>query len=83
MLELRDGNRVITISELWGPFPCEYKEKDCDGNSFAFILAKEEYKKIEKKFGSEMIRLILDNKLGKVICSSCLEKMIGRVGVSS
>jgi hypothetical protein len=83
MLEFKDGNWVITVGEIWGPLPCEQKDEGCDKNSFAFILNKEERKKINKKFGSRMVRFILDNKLGKVICQRCLEKKIKEIGMVS
>lgn len=80
MLELKDGSWIVTINLVWGPFPCEHKEDGCGGDSFAFILTREEYDKIKVKSGSKMVRCILDNKLGEVICDSCLEKKIAEVG---
>lgn len=81
MLELKDGSWVVTINELWGPLICECKKDGCEKDSWSVILTGEEYKKLKEKSGSKMIRYVLDNKLGEVICDSCLEKKIVEVGV--
>lgn len=81
MLELKDGSWIVTVSLVWGPFPCEDKADGCRNDSFAFILNKEEYQKLNEKSGSKMVRCILENKLGKVTCESCLNKKIVEIGV--
>lgn len=81
MLELKDDSWMVTISELWGPLPCECKEAGCEKESWSIILTKEEYQKLKEKSGSKMVKYVLDNKLGEVICDSCLGKKIIEIGV--
>jgi len=59
--------RNFTVSELWGPFPCEYpgcKNKEC----FSILLSSAENKQLPEQSGPEAVKYIFDNKLGIAIC---------------
>lgn len=65
-------DRYFTVSELWGPFPCE--NKGCD-NSVAFTikLTEEENKSLPEQHGPDAVRFIFKNKLGVAMCDECME----------
>ena len=66
--------RIFTVDELWGPYDCEIKGPNCEGEAWALILTDEENKSLPEQSGPAAVKHILDHRLGKVACDTCLER---------
>jgi len=61
--------RYFTVSELWGPFPCEFP--GCPEKAvFTIRLTDEENARLPEQCGPEAVRFIFANKLGTAVCDS-------------
>lgn len=64
-------HRYFTVSELYGPFPCE--QKDCNNTeAWTIKLTAEENKSLPEQHGPDAVKHIFKNKLGVTICDECL-----------
>ena len=69
-----DGRRIFTVSELYGPLPCEHKEGDvkCEKEAFAILLSAEENASLPEDSGPVAVRHILRKGVGIVLCEEHL-----------
>ena len=60
--------RYFTVSEEWGPFPCEHP--DCtEQEVYTIRLTDEESERLLEKSGSKAVSFIFNNKLGTAVCT--------------
>ena len=68
--------RIFTVSELWGPFPCEME--GCTNHEvFSILLTDEENAKLKESSGPEAVIQIFDEKLGLALCDKHMEEVRG------
>ena len=67
--------RLFTVSEAWGPYDCEIKERGCTNHAWTFVLSDEENESLPEETGPEAVKHILTKRLGKAACDPCLDSM--------
>jgi len=62
-------SKIFTLGELWGPITCDI----CSTNlTWKIILTDSEFKQLpDNSQGSESVKYIFDNDMGKAICDKC------------
>lgn len=63
------GPRHFTLGDEWGPAKCEMN--DCGAETDTIVLSEDENRLLPVKSGPEAVSYILDNKLGRAMCSTC------------
>jgi hypothetical protein len=74
-MNLDDGRRLFTVSELWGPLHC----KQCRREAWTIVLSPEDNASLPEQSGPQAVVFIFTNGLGTVFCDEHLLAEIGHL----
>jgi hypothetical protein len=68
---------ILTYSDDWGPFKCEFGE-DCSREAHSVILTDEEHAQLPETGGESVALYITASGIGQHICKHHLKELLAR-----